>query len=73
MYKSIILPVLSLTLREKQKFRMSKNKKLRIIFGPKMEVVTGVWQNAQLSAIQSGGSHRQNMLNACKNRTFLKI
>jgi hypothetical protein len=37
----------SFALRGKHKFRMSENKKLRIIFGPKMEEVTGGWQNAQ--------------------------
>jgi hypothetical protein len=37
----------SLALRREHIFRMSEYKKLRIIFGPKMEEVTGGWQNAQ--------------------------
>jgi hypothetical protein len=34
----------SLALRGKHKYRMSGNKKVRIIFGPKMEEVTGGWK-----------------------------
>jgi hypothetical protein len=37
----------SLALRGKHTFRMFENKELWIIFGPKMEDVTGGWQKAQ--------------------------
>jgi len=49
-YKSIILPVvsdgceiLSLTLRDKSRLRVSENRVLRRIFGPKRDEVTEEW------------------------------
>jgi hypothetical protein len=49
-YKSIILPVIlyvcetwSLTFREEQRQRVSENRVLRRIFGPKRDEVTGEW------------------------------
>jgi hypothetical protein len=51
-YKTIILPVLlhdcetlSLTLREEQRLRVSENRMLRRLFGPKRDEVTGGWRN----------------------------
>jgi hypothetical protein len=50
-YKIIILPVVlygcetwSLTLREKHRLRVSENRVLRGIFGPKKDEVTGDWR-----------------------------
>jgi hypothetical protein len=50
-YRTIILPVVlyghetrSLTLREERRLRMSENRVLRGIFGPKRDEVTGVWR-----------------------------
>jgi hypothetical protein len=50
-YKTIILPVVlygcetwSLTLREEHRLRVSKNRVLRGIFGPKRDEVTGEWR-----------------------------
>ena len=58
-YKTIILPVVlygcetwSLTLREEQRFRVFKNKVLKI-FGTKRDEITGEWRklhNAELHA-----------------------
>jgi hypothetical protein len=49
-YRTIILPVLygcetwSLTLREKRRLRVSENRVLRRVFGPKRDEVTGEWR-----------------------------
>ena len=50
-YKIIILPVVlygcetwSLTLREERRLRVSENRELRRIFGPKRDEVTGEWR-----------------------------
>jgi hypothetical protein len=50
-YKAIILPVVlcgcetwSLTLLEKHKLRVFKNRVLRRIFGPKRDEITGGWR-----------------------------
>jgi len=53
MYRTIILPVVlygceiwSLTLREGHRLRVSENRVLRRIFGPKRDEVTGEWREA---------------------------
>jgi len=50
-YRTIIFPVVlygcetwSLTLREERKLRVSENKVLRRIFGPRRDEVTGEWR-----------------------------
>jgi hypothetical protein len=50
-YKTIILPVVlygcetwSVTLREENRLRVFEDRVLRIIFGPKMDEVTGEWR-----------------------------
>jgi len=50
-YRTIILPVVlygcetwSLTLREERRLRMSENRVLRRIFGPKRDEETGEWR-----------------------------
>jgi len=50
-YRTIILPVVlygcetwSLTLREERRLRVSENRVLRRIFGPKRDEVTGEWR-----------------------------
>jgi hypothetical protein len=50
-YKTIILPIVlygcetwSLTLREKHRLRVSENRVLRRIFGPKRDEVTEEWR-----------------------------
>jgi hypothetical protein len=50
-YKTIVFPVVlygcetwSLTVREEHKLRVSENKVLRRIFGPKRDGVTGSWR-----------------------------
>jgi hypothetical protein len=46
----------SLTLREERKLRMSENRALRRIFGPKRDEVTGEWRklhNVELSELFS--------------------
>jgi hypothetical protein len=50
-YKTIILPVVlhgcetwSLIVREEHKLRLSENRVLRRIFGPKRDGVTGGWR-----------------------------
>ena len=50
-YRTIILPVVlygcetwSLTLREEHRLRVSENRMLRRIFGPKRDGVTGEWR-----------------------------
>jgi hypothetical protein len=50
-YKTTILPVVLyrcetwyLTLREEHRLRVFENRVLRIIFGPKMDEVTGEWR-----------------------------
>ena len=50
-YRILILPVVlcgyetwSLTLREERRLRVSENKVLRRIFGPKRDEVTGEWR-----------------------------
>ena len=50
-YRTIILPVVlygcetwSLTLREERKLRVSENRVLRRIFGPRKDEVTGEWR-----------------------------
>ena len=62
-YKTIILPVIlygcetwSLTLREERKLRVSENKVLRRIFGPRRDEVTEEWRrlhNEELSDLYS--------------------
>ena len=51
LYYTIILPVVlygcetwSLTLREEHRLRVSENRVLRRIFGPKRDEVTGKWR-----------------------------
>ena len=53
-YRTVILPVVlygcetwSLTLREKSRLRVFKNRVLRRIFGPKTDEVTGVENTAE--------------------------
>jgi hypothetical protein len=65
-YKTIILPVvlygcetLSLTLREEHKLRVSKDRVLRKIFGPKRDEVPGEWRkvyNEKLRVLYSSPS-----------------
>ena len=50
-YRTIILPVVlygcetwSLTLREERRLRVSENRVLRKVFGPKRDEVTGEWR-----------------------------
>jgi hypothetical protein len=62
-HRTIILPVVlygretwSLTLREEQTLRASKNKVLKRIFGPKRDEVTGEWRslhNEELNDLNS--------------------
>jgi hypothetical protein len=62
-YKTIILPAVlygcetwSLTLREEHRLRVSENRVLRRIFGPKSDEVTGGWRklhNEQLHKLYS--------------------
>jgi hypothetical protein len=59
-YKTIILPVvlygcetLYLTLREEHRLRVSENRVLRIIFGPKRDKVTGGWRKLELHGLYS--------------------
>ena len=62
-YRTIILPVVlygcetwSLTLREERKLRVSENKVLRRVFGPKRNEVTGEWRklhNEELNDLYS--------------------
>jgi hypothetical protein len=54
MYRTIILPVVlygpetwSLTLTEERRLRVSENRVLRRIFGPKRDEVTGEWRKLQ--------------------------
>jgi hypothetical protein len=54
-YRTVILPVVlygcktwSLTLREKIRLRVFKNRVLRKIFGPKRDEVTGVQNTAKM-------------------------
>jgi hypothetical protein len=64
--KTIILTVVlyecetwSLTVREKHKLRVFENRALRIIFGPKMDRVTGGWRklhNEELHYLYSSPS-----------------
>jgi hypothetical protein len=65
-YKTIILPVVlygcetwSLTLREKHRLRVFKNRVLRRKFGPKRDEVTGEWRklhNEELHDLNSSPS-----------------
>jgi hypothetical protein len=65
-YKTIILPVVlygcetwSLTLREEHRLRVSENRVLRRIFGPKRDEVTGGWRklhNGELHGLYSSPS-----------------
>jgi hypothetical protein len=65
-HNTIILPVvlygcetLSLTLREERRFRISENRVLRRIFGPKRDEVTGGWRklhNEELHGLYSSPS-----------------
>jgi hypothetical protein len=70
-YKTLILPVvlygyetLSLTLREEHRLKVSENRVLRRIFGPKRDEVTGDWRklhNVELHSLYSSpGIIRQN-------------
>ena len=62
-YKTIILPVVlygcetwSLTLREERGLRVSENRVLRRVFGPKRDEVTGEWRklhNEELNDLYS--------------------
>jgi hypothetical protein len=62
-YKTIILPVVlygcetwSLTLREEHRLRVSENRVLRRIFGPKRDEMTGGWRklhNEELHGLYS--------------------
>jgi hypothetical protein len=70
MYKTIILPVVlygcetwSLTLREKHKLRVFKNRMLRRIFGPKMDEVTGEW----------GKLHNEELLDLYSSPSIIRI
>ena len=63
MYRTIILPVVlygcetwSLALREERRLRVSENRVLRRIFGPKRDEVTGEWRklhNGELNNLSS--------------------
>ena len=65
-YRTIILPVIlygcevwSLTLREECRLRVSENRVLRRIFGPKRDKVTGEWRevhNEELNDLYSSPS-----------------
>jgi hypothetical protein len=65
-YKNIILPVvlygceiLSLTLKEEHRLRVSENRALRRIFGPKRDEVAGGWRklhNEELHNLYSSPS-----------------
>jgi hypothetical protein len=65
-YKTIILPVVlygcetwSLTLREELRLRVFENRKLRRIFGPKRDEMTGDWRklhNEELHGLYSSPS-----------------
>ena len=65
-YRTIILPVVlygcetwSLTLREEHRLRVSENRVLRRIFGPKRDGVTGEWRklhNEELNSLYSSSS-----------------
>jgi hypothetical protein len=71
---TIISPVLlygcetwSLTLREENRLRLSENKVLRRIFGPKRDVVTGEWRklhNKELDDLYSS----TNIVQVIKSR-----
>ena len=62
-YRTIILPVVlygcetwSLTLREERRMRVSENRVLRKVFGPKRDEVTGEWRklhNEELNDLYS--------------------
>ena len=62
-YRIIILPVVlygcetwSLTLREERRLRVSENRVLRKVFGPKRDEVTGEWRklhNEELNDLYS--------------------
>ena len=62
-YRTIILPVVwygcetwSLTLREERRLRVSENRVLRKVFGPKRDKVTGEWRklhNEELNDLYS--------------------
>jgi hypothetical protein len=58
MYKAIILLVLygceiwSVTLREENRLKMSENRVLRRIFGPKREEVAGGWKRMYKEELQ---------------------
>ena len=62
-YRTIILPVVlygcetwSLTLREERRLRVSENRVLRRVFGPKRDEVTGEWRklhNEELNNLYS--------------------
>jgi hypothetical protein len=73
-HRSIILPVVlygcetwSLTLREKHRLRVLKNRVLRRIFGPKRDEVTGEWRrlhNEELNNLYSS----PNIVRVIKSR-----
>jgi hypothetical protein len=74
MYRTIILPVVlygcetwSLTLRKEHRLRMSENRVLRRIFGPKSDEVTGEWKklhNEELNNLYSS----PNIVRVTKSR-----
>ena len=65
-YRTIILPVVlygcetwSLTLREERRLRVSENRVLREIFGPRRDEVTGKWRklhNDELNGVHSSAN-----------------
>jgi hypothetical protein len=59
-YKTLILPVVSygcktwtLTLREEHRLRVSENRVLRRIFGPKRDEVTGEWRKLHIEELHN--------------------
>ena len=75
-YRTIILPVFvygcatwSLTLREERRLRVSENRVLRRIFGPKRDEVTGEWRklhNEELNDMY--GFYSPNIVRVIKPR-----
>jgi hypothetical protein len=71
MYKTIILPVvlyacetLSLTLREEHRLRVSENRVLKRILGPKRDEVRSDWKNEKLHNLYSS----PNIIRMIKSR-----
>jgi len=64
-YRAIILPVVlyecetwSLTLSEERRLRVSENRVLRRVFGPKRDEVTGDWRKLHNEEIMISTSHQ---------------